>query len=116
VLWNDGGKFTWQELPRMLQSSPIKRMLVHDFNKDGFTDVLVTGNDHSYDVSTGKYDANKGILLLGTGKKSFNVVMPNESGLFLQGQVESLLLINGDQPLIVAGINRGKMAAYRLVK
>jgi enediyne biosynthesis protein E4 len=116
VLWNDGGKFTWQELPRMLQSSPIKRMLAHDFNNDGFTDVLVTGNDHSYDVSTGKYDANKGIVLLGTGKKTFKVVMPNESGLFLQGQVETLLLINGDRPLIIAGINRSKMAAYRLLK
>ncbi len=26
-------------------------------------DVLLAGNDHTYDISTGYYDANKGIIL-----------------------------------------------------
>ena len=116
VLWNDKGKFTWEELPGMLQSSPIKRMIVHDFNGDTFPDVLVTGNDHSFDVSTGYYDANKGLVLLGTGTSSFKLLPPSKSGLLLNGQVESLLLFQGDTSFVVAGINKRKLAVFSIVK
>ena len=116
VLWNKKGNFTWEELPAMLQSSPIKRMLVYDFNGDKISDVLVTGNDHSYDVSTGYYDANKGLILLGSASSSFTMMPPSKSGLLLNGQVESLLLFPGDTTLIMAGINRRKLEVFRINK
>lgn len=116
VLWNKKGKFTWEELPALLQSSPIKKMLVHDFNGDKIPDVLITGNDHSYDVSTGFYDANKGLLLLGSGTSSFKVIPPSKSGLLLNGQVESLLLFPGETSFIMAGINKRKLEVFRLNK
>lgn len=116
VLWNKKGNFTWEELPTMLQSSPIKRMLVYDFNGDKISDVLVTGNDHSYDVSTGYYDANKGLILLGSASSSFTMMPPSKSGLLLNGQVESLLLFPGDTSLVMAGINRGRLQVFRINK
>jgi len=116
VLWNTKGNFTWEVLPTMLQSSPIKRMLVHDFNGDQIVDVLVTGNDHSYDVSTGLYDANKGLILLGSGSSSFTVMPPSKSGLLLNGQVESLLLFPGDTTLVMAGINRRRLEVFKINK
>ena len=116
VLWNNKGNFAWEELPGLLQISPIRKMLVRDFNGDSFADVLVTGNDYTYDVSTGYYDANKGMILLGKGERSFDILPPAKSGLLLQGQVESLLYFEGDTSYLVSGINRRKAVVFQHIK
>ena len=114
ILWNDKGKFRWEKLPLELQVSPIKKMIVRDLNDDSYPDVICAGNDYTYDVSTGYYDASKGMVLLSKGKKqSFDILPPSESGLLLQGMVESLLFIDGDTSLVVAGINRDKIAVFK---
>ena len=83
VLWNDKGAFVWEELPKKAQISPIKKMLVHD-NGDSYPDVLVGGNDHSYNVSTGNYDANKDQLMISKGASGgFEILSPAETGLLL---------------------------------
>jgi hypothetical protein len=118
ILWNEKGKFRWEKLPRLLQVSPIKKMIVQDFNGDGWPDVLIGGNDYSYDVSTGNYDSNKGIVLLNKGQNQvkgefpFDVLTPSQSGILLQGMVESLLYLKGDTSLVVAGFNREKAVIF----
>jgi hypothetical protein len=115
VLWNDKGAFRWEKLPRELQFSTIKKMIVKDFNGDKFPDVLISGNDHTYDIATGYYDANKGYLLLSNGKnQSFTMLPPSKSGILLQGMVESLQYLEGDTSLVVAGINRSKVSVFKL--
>jgi enediyne biosynthesis protein E4 len=116
ILWQEGSAFIWEKLPPAVQVSPIKKMLVRDFNQDGNLDVIVAGNDYTYDVSTGYYDANKGIVMMGTGGKSFKLLSPSESGLLLNGQVESLVWLEGETPLMVAGINRRKAQLFKLIK
>jgi hypothetical protein len=116
VIWNENGKFIWKKLPVELQVSPIKKMIIWDFNGDNYPDVLCAGNDYTYDVSTGYYDANKGIILLSMGKKqSFDLMPPSKSGLLLQGMVESLLYFDGDPLLVVAGINRANTVVYKQI-
>ncbi len=112
VMWNEGGAFQWEALPTELQFAPIKEMLVQDFDLDGQIDVLIAGNDHSYDVATGDYDANKGYLLKANKQQELSVLRPAETGLLLNGQVESLLYFDGEQPYLVAGINRRKIAVF----
>jgi hypothetical protein len=112
VLWNDKGNFSWQELPTFAQVAPVKKMLVQDFDGDKFLDVLITGNDHSFDVSTGYYDASRGILLKGTGTKSFETLLPAKSGFCVRGQVESLVYMPGETPLILVGINKNKLETF----
>jgi hypothetical protein len=118
ILWNDKANFRWEKLPAPLQVAPIRKMIVQDFNGDNYPDVLAAGNDYTYDVATGYYDANKGIVLLNNGnilkkdKSSFKVLTPAQSGILLQGMVESLLYFKGDTSLIVAGINRAKVAVF----
>jgi hypothetical protein len=118
ILWNEKGKFRWEKLPQALQVSPIKKMITQDLNGDGYPDVILGGNDYTYDVSTGYYDANKGIVLMNNGanqekgKPAFVVMTPAQSGLLLQGMLESLLYFKGDTSLVVAGFNRAKAVVY----
>ena len=113
ILWNNNGAFQWEKLPLPVQLAPIKKMIVTDFNGDNLPDVLVTGNDHTHDIATGYYDANKGIVMLNTGKGSFNILSPSQSGFAVQGMVESLLYFKGDTSLVVAGINRNKVSVFK---
>lgn len=122
ILWNEKGKFRWEKLPVELQNSPIKKIIVADFNGDTYPDILIGGNDYTYDVSTGIYDANKGIILLNKGKDhkkgedSFTILTPAQSGILLQGMVESLLYLKGDTSLVVAGFNRSKVSVFELLQ
>lgn len=115
ILWNEGGSFRWDKLPRQLQVSPVTRMLVKDFNGDNLPDVLVAGNDYSFDVSTGYYDANKGNVMLNMGKgHPFKIMGPSSSGILLQGMIQSLQYFEGDTAFVVAGVNRGMTYVYQV--
>jgi len=86
-----------------------------DINCDGYPDAILTGNDHSYDISTGYYDANKGLLLLSkNGQPLSELLTWSQSGFILQGMVGSLLYMEGDSPLVVAGLNRKKARVFSL--
>ncbi len=115
ILWNENGSFTWEELPLKLQFSPINAILIKDLNQDGFEDVILAGNDHSFDVSTGNYDANRGYVMLGGSERSFNLLEPSESGMILTGQVASLVYMEGDYPLLLVGINRDTLRVYKIL-
>jgi hypothetical protein len=115
MLWNEGGTFRWEELPSVVQISAVSKTVVRDFNKDGLPDILLAGNDHSYDISTGYYDANKGLLLMSKDGLALNQVITSaESGLVLNGMVESLLYLDGEEPVIVAGMNRDSILTYKV--
>ncbi len=117
ILWNNEGSFKWEKLPDPAQVSPIKKMIVSDFNNDTDPDLLLAGNDHSYDISTGYYDANKGVVLMSKNKKPLvDVELPSQSGLLLNGMVESLLYFDGKNPFIVAGFNRGETVTFSVNK
>jgi len=84
---------------------------------DSYPDVILTGSDHSYDISTGYYDANKGILLLSRNGQPINELLsPSQSGFMLQGMVGSLLFLEGDAALLVTGLNRKKASVFSLSK
>ncbi|UCG26819.1 MAG: VCBS repeat-containing protein, partial [Bacteroidales bacterium] len=113
ILWNKGEGFEWEKLPRSVQMSPIKKTIVHDFNHDTYPDVLLAGNDHTYDISTGYYDANKGLLLLSKDNRPLSELkLPSQSGIALQGMVESLLWFDGDTSLVIAGFNRNRAVVF----
>jgi hypothetical protein len=91
----------------------VKKMIVQDLNNDKYPDVIVAGNDYTWDVSNGYFDALKGLVLINKGKdRSFDILPPSKSGLILQGMVESLLYFAGDTSLVVAGINRGEAVVF----
>ncbi len=74
-------------------------------------------SDHTYDISTGYFDANKGIVLLSKDNRPFiDLLTPSQSGIMLHGMVESLLYLDGETPLIIAGFNRDKASAFSPTK
>ncbi len=117
ILWNENGKFRLEKLPEEVQVSPVKKMIVYDLNNDKYPDVIIAGNDYTWDVSTGYFDSLKGIILLNEGNnRPFSVIPPSGSGLFLQGMIGSLLFYEGDTSFLIGGINRGKAVVFKLKK
>ena len=72
IFLNNGkGAFTRVSLPTEAQFSPVRDIMVRDFNKDGIMDLALVGNDYAVRPSYGRYDASYGWCLLGKqGKKT----------------------------------------------
>jgi hypothetical protein len=80
-------------------------------------DVLLAGNDHNHDISTRYYDANKGIILMRKDNRPLiDLLTPSQSGIMLHGMLESLLYLDGETPLIIAGFNRDKASVFSLTR
>lgn len=114
ILWNRGTSFDWEKLPDVAQNAPLKTALIQDFNQDGFFDILLAGNDFSFDVSTGYMAANKGILLKGLGNEKFEWVPYHQSGWATEGVVQQLLFIPSTPAFILAGINRNEIKTFTI--
>ena len=114
ILWNQKGKLIMQELPTVLQNTPLTRTLFFDFDRDGVKELLVTGNDHSFDVSTGNYDAGRGMILSSSKDRKLDVLPPSVTGLSIMGQVRSLSMVHIPEPVLLVGVNRKPTVAYRL--
>ncbi len=87
------GDFQIKKLPVEAQFSPVYAIASDDFNKDGHLDILLAGNQSITRVSTGKFDANYGILLIGDGKGSFTHMDATQTGISIQGDVRSIQAI-----------------------
>lgn len=118
ILWNEDAGFVWERLPSEVQSAPLKKIMVRDFNSDNQLDILFAGNDYGYDVSTGYYEANKGVLLLNAGDKSFEVSLPSQSGFWVRGQVDDLEYLEGKDGAdwLIAGVNRDRLLVYKITE
>jgi hypothetical protein len=122
IIWNEENSFRWEKLPVSAQVSPLKKIIAEDINGDKWPDLLIGGNDYSYDLATGYFDSNKGLVFLNKGKKQengdsyFTVLPASKSGLLLHGMVESLLYFKGDTSFVVAGFNRAKAKVFELNK
>jgi hypothetical protein len=91
ILENLGNEqFNLKTLPSEAQFSPVFSIHTEDFNSDGRLDVLLAGNFFGFRMPYGRYDANKGLLLLGNGKGDFESVPNTQSGLFIEGEVKDI--------------------------
>jgi hypothetical protein len=89
-----GMKFNIQQIDALAQFSSVNSILIDDFNKDGNLDVVLSGNLYQAEVETPRNDSGYGAFLEGNGKGGFKALFPNQSGLFVKGDVKNAAIIN----------------------
>ncbi len=110
------GTFKTNILPRVAQFSPVRDILVHDFNLDGKMDLVLVGNNYSVRPSYGRYDASYGWCLLGETGNNLKALMPVESGLKVSGDARRVLPIEvSGKHYLVAVVNNGDLQIFQLM-
>ncbi len=106
VLLNDGtGRFTIKDLPNHAQLAPMMGTCLLDINDDGNLDIITVGNMYGADREIVKYDAGKGLLMLGDGAGEFAALSPSESGFSVDADARSMVVVgsvkDGTRQLVV---------------
>ncbi|MFM7486954.1 MAG: FG-GAP repeat domain-containing protein, partial [Cytophagales bacterium] len=106
--------FKLSDLPISAQFSSAYGLLVYDFNRDGWQDVLVGGNFRDYKTNFGPNDASMGTVLLNDRKGGFLSQNKLRFGKILNGEVRHLEKLGtaNQSYLLIVGSNQ----AVRLAK
>ena len=73
-------------LPSPAQWSPAFAPCVADFNGDGQEDLFLSQNFFATEPETARYDAGRGLCLLGSGSGDFKPMSSLESGIAIDGE------------------------------
>lgn len=114
LFMNENGGFKALDLPIEAQFSPVYAIDIDDLNKDGFKDLILGGNQFLVKPQFGRFDASKGLVLLGSkaGFKSDNAIF-----LEIKGQIRDIQTIFvGNKKLILFAINDGPIEIYETEK
>jgi len=103
--------FKRYELPFMAQISSVNDIALDDYDSDGFTDVLLVGNNYNINTQLGKLDASHGLILLNNKKGFFYESLDqdfNISGeakhietINIKGELYYIISINNDIPVFL---------------
>ncbi len=97
------------------QFSKVYGAVADDFDNDGQKDILIAGNFFSYKTELGKDDAGLGLLLKGTGNRTFKAIDPAESGCYIDGDVRAMTEIKtASGKLLIIGKNNDKAQVLKL--
>ncbi len=114
---NGDGTFKMNRLPVEAQFSPVRDILVRDFDMDGKMDLILAGNDFSVRPSMGRYDASYGWCLLGNAGYEYKPLMPGKSGLKIKGDARRILSVDVmGKHYLVAAVNDGDLQIFELLK
>ena len=110
------GSFDLAPLPLAAQLAPVRAILVDDFDDDGHADILMGGNFFGVMAVRGRYDASYGTFLKGDSSGSFTPLEPQESGLWLKGEIRGLAQLRGPEGtgILVAARNNDSLQFIRL--
>ncbi len=116
ILRNQGnGSFEMEKLPEYAQMSPVRDILIFDVNNDGIPDILFGGNDYDLEPTNSGYVAgNAGFFMLGKKNGSYEKMDNGTSGVWLNGPLKKLSLINKkSSPIILAAFNNSPVKLFR---
>jgi hypothetical protein len=107
IFYNENGTFTRRDFTLRAQLAPSNQILVSDYDNDGIKDIILGGNLFASEVETPRADAGHGVFLKGGKEMSFKVLKPEETGLFIDGDVKDLatIKVKGKSYILVANNN-----------
>ncbi|MBB5397590.1 VCBS repeat-containing protein [Mucilaginibacter sp. AK015] len=112
---NGNNRFIDNPLPYHAQLSNVGTILCDDIDHSGTPSIMLGGNFYGFKPEVGRLDASYGQIYKYT-KKGFVYIPPAISGVKLNGQVRSSLMIKnsrGDKYYLF-GMNDDKLKAYKL--
>jgi hypothetical protein len=113
VYLSRGDYFKFEPLPDLLQTSVVRAISELDWNFDGRRDYIICGNFHGYKHQFGPADGMPAYILENQGAGKYRMVKPEESGLFVSGQVKKILVSQGaDKCRLLFVRNNDKIVAY----
>ena len=113
-LENHGGILKIKPLPKLAQMSTVNSILVTDLHNSGALDIILSGNNYSAEVETGRHDAGYGLVLSGDGKGNFKTLSIEQSGFFADRNAKSSILIPTaeNKQLLIVGNNKGLLQGF----
>ena len=96
VFMNRGGRFEPAPLPIEAQMAPAFGVAVADFDGDGNEDVFLAQNFFAVPAEGSRYDAGRGLLMLGDGHGHWRAVAGPESGVLMYGQQRGVAVCDYD--------------------
>lgn len=82
---NRGDHFVAVPLPEEAQFAPASHASVADFDGDGFEDLFLSQNFFPTQVGAPRYDAGRGLLLLGDGQGGLRPLPARQAGILILG-------------------------------
>lgn len=114
ILWNNGGKFSLEPLPREAQLAPVYAIAVDDFNNDAELDIWLGGNFYATKPEVGRQAASRGVLLLGKGNQQFESMSHLESGIKVKGEVrDAKIVMLGSEKVLLVARNSDSLQAFK---
>jgi len=116
LLLNRGGRFETHPLPAEAQRAPSLGLAVADFDGDGREDLFLSQNFYDVRPGTPRYDAGRGLLLLGDGAGGFRPASAMESGIRVYGDGRAAAVADYDmdrRPDLAIGVNGAATRLFR---
>ncbi len=103
----EGRDFKRHKLPQSAQISSINNIIVDDFDSDGHTDILISGNLYGSEIETPRNDAGIGLYLKGDGNGNFKSVPATKSGFYSPNNAKSMvkIKIKGANAILIGNNN-----------
>ena len=70
------------------------KILKRDIDKDGYVDIIVSGNMYNSEIETPRNDGSVGVLLNFDPNSGFKAIPARQSGLFINGDVKDMEFIS----------------------
>lgn len=112
-----GGNLKMSTLPPQYQRYSINSIASHDINGDGNLDIIMVGNIFDSEVETPRSDAGYGLLGLGRGDGTFDLVPNSQSGLYVPYEAQDVKIItqSGIHKLVIAS-NDAPLQVYQITE
>ena len=105
--------FEVHQLPDAAQLGPVYGITARDFDGDGWTDLMLTGNEFSMAAYLGRQDALNGLVLLNNRKKGFRSLSIIESGFYTPANGRALVeLVVQNNFAVAVGQNRDLLKLF----